>query len=184
MASPPNGKAHALQPKGHGKQQQQQGHEGGAAADAVSVRMGPRKQQLGRRQFGRSPEVAVASVPIDMEPGGGHVLATHGDGLADSYCRQLQEKISSPVQVWQQQQQRQEIRHPAAILLGSTAVQLATAGSSGSSSMALSPPTAAAAGGSSSSSNLSPLANKPQLRVRQAAYKVSPIYYVLHNSTF
>lgn len=190
LGGKPPGRQSKSQQKPQHQQQQQQGSgesAGGSrgGAKAAPVRQSP-KLLARRRQYGCSPDAAVASVPIDFEPVGVQGLAMHGDGLAESYCRQLQEKLSSPASTQQPppvlthttQQQQQEVQHPAAILLTSATSGLVTAGSSGSQGMGgFSPPAAAGSYGSASSSHgvTSPLSNKPQLRLQQATYKVKQL---------
>lgn len=109
--------------------------------------------------------------PEELEPGRPQAFATHGDTLVESYCRQLQEKLSSPPtkplskrspkqqqqhsqaaqHVQQQQphstpqQRKGERRHPAADLLSSCIPPAAAAAGPSSSAAAAIRPSAAQA---------------------------------------
>ena len=136
------------QPVQHAQQQQQHQQQQHAQQQQRGGRQPPGGSGGSRRRGNRSPTVAV---PIDMEPADAGPMANRCDGLAERYCRQLQEQLSLspppnnqavqqalPQQQHQQQwgQQRHEpaagVPYPAAALLGGPS----TGGRGGESSQA------------------------------------------------
>jgi len=67
-------------------QQERQPHQQAPQPVRIVPRPGQRAEAVGNTPAG----------PEELEPGRPQAFATHGDALAESYCRQLQEKLSSP----------------------------------------------------------------------------------------